>query len=186
MPRSGEQVFFLEPHRTEILWEDLDYHLPRIRRYNSGTEWTLLDHLVLCGYLLEVQWSLKTFRPGIKARVVSHDLHEVNVGDMTNGLKKHCPDYKRIETIWEEYFQDWLGLGRPNDYELAAIKDIDRRAVMLEAWLHATPIYTFMLGKGIAPLHSEEMKLILEVASLSIEEKLSYVRKTVTEYQKSI
>jgi hypothetical protein len=65
------------------------------------------------------------------AHVSMHDEHEMIVGDMASKLKKYCPGFRRIETIWERHFHHNQGLPydrRDTDW----IKRVDYLALAVE------------------------------------------------------
>lgn len=133
MKGSGEPVYYKDPTQTRILLEDLEVGTKNLCRYNGGIPWPLIKHLALCGELAEL------YAPGdsiAKCHAVSHDLHEIYVGDVIHGLKKHVPQYAEIEDSWEEYVHDYLGLPSLAMRNNALIGFIDRRALVLEMAFH--------------------------------------------------
>lgn len=136
----GHFVDFRFPNLTEIDLEDLRIHSTNICRYNGALEWRLVQHSALCAGLLNVYRDY-TFPDNIrltsreriiqKAYAGIHDLHEIYVGDMVNGLKKYVPEYCDIEYQWENRVHDSFRL--PMIFkEPKVIKFIDHRALVIE------------------------------------------------------
>jgi hypothetical protein len=126
---SGEQVWFLEPHRTRILPADLRVHLPRVYRYNGALPWHDLQHLALCVDLAEVLGFPFPAVPYIAA----HDLHEAVVGDLPTHMKRLLPGWKEIEHAWEAHVHRSLGLDWPVPEPIqASVKRIDAIALAVE------------------------------------------------------
>lgn len=129
----GYSVWFKDPSRTHIDSADLKTHTTNICRYNGAVQWSLVRHLALCVRLARkrlptVTTDFQKLQPGYCA---SHDFQEVYLGDVVTGLKNHLTQFQALETEWEEYVHDSIGLPlkhRDNKF----VKWIDQRALVVE------------------------------------------------------
>lgn len=132
---SGEPMWFQEPEKTKINYNDIKFAIKRLARYNCQYDVLLYQHLYLCGRLSE------HYYPGeilTKAYCVSHDLHETYIGDLPTGLKKYLPDFQYIEQLWELHVHEQIGIPLyhcPHE----KVKFIDRRALALEMYYIGHP-----------------------------------------------
>jgi hypothetical protein len=165
---KGHPVFFDDPKKTYIDIEDLRISTRNICRYNGGLEWHLVKHLALCVLNVETvyeeeRWPLDSRDIRIqKGFAAAHDLHEIYVGDMVNGLKKHLPHYKTIEHSWECYVHRSLGLAweERNHY---VIKRVDCRALAMEMTYLGHPAAEYVretLEVILTPLDKTTFELI--------------------------
>lgn len=116
---SGQLIYFDDPSKTNISLYDIISSARNICRYNGAIKWSLLGHLLFCYYIAESPYIVNKVRSTfimqkndseirnilwyLKTHAFAHDFHEIYVGDMVSGLKKHCPDFQRIENSWEMY-----------------------------------------------------------------------------------
>lgn len=174
MTVSGEPVWFLEPERSTIHWEDVSLYLTNLNRYNGGCRWSLAKHLVLCVRMVDLYWpgeetpDKAQYKAKLRRWLAAHDIHEIYVGDMVSGLKMHMPEFKAVEKTWEQKVHAWLGLEMPTDYDKLYVDTIDKDAVVLETWLHAPPVYRYFVTSNPAREISEQGKaLVTEVQGMS-------------------
>lgn len=133
----GHWIYFDKPEEATIDLEDLRIHTSNICRYNGAIDWKLQQHLMLCLLLAQhyAPIRLREQKPTEHkiqiAFAAAHDLHEVYVTDLVSGLKRHLPDYRAMEALWENRVHESLGLPlcyRNEDF----VKYIDMRALAIE------------------------------------------------------
>jgi hypothetical protein len=178
---SGEQVWFDQPHRTRIDWVDLDRYLVNLNRYNGGIPWNLARHHLLVAEMAVLYFPdcPPTAKSKLLAKLLVHDIHEVYVGDMVNGLKRFCPDYQRIELLWEHYLWDSIYPGRAGEFDTPwneVAKLIDRRAVLIETWLLAPKIYQYLIDNGTDPITLAEQELVRNISNTPDAEVLKTMK----------
>lgn len=177
---SGAHLNFddASTYTTIHLWTDIPHYLPRITRYNGGVPWVLLNHLCLCPMMAE-----ESGDPLVETLLAAHDIHEMIVGDMVSGLKRHCSGYPEIEDIWARHVHQLLNLPFPErGTELyAAVDRFDKRAVVIETYHYAPAIYDFLVGECGLPIPTPyELDCFRDVLRMSDERKLGYLTQLVT------
>lgn len=187
MCRSGQPVWFQHPHHTKLSWEDLDVYLVNLNRYNGGIEWNLAQHHWLCHDMAEHACWLYEISPAdtatICAELVVHDIHETTVGDVVAGLKPLCPDYKKIENIWEDYYWEFLYEDRRQRGKFPRfVKDIDSRAVLLEAWWGAKPLYDYFIQNKIFQEITNAEKALVGEIGISRGRALKEMKERIASY----
>lgn len=117
---------------ADVLPEDLDpgdiaHRLARVCRFGGATRrvYSVAQH---CVYVAR---NIVTQDVRIQRAALLHDAAEAYIGDMTSGLKRLCPDYKRVEAQVERAIVARFGLSVGLDYP--AIKEADLRARLSEA-----------------------------------------------------
>jgi len=130
---SGEEIWYLEPHRTKIVPDDVYWGLKNQCRYGGQNEVSILAHLALGLDLCDHHGQTVLE----KALFGMHDQHEGLVMDFPQGLKECLPDYKKlIENPWEEYFHREAGFTWPlTEEQVKAVKFIDIRSLVVEMWV---------------------------------------------------
>jgi len=146
---SGVPVHFEEPALTKIREADLFSHLDGQRRFH-GVGFSLLQHTALCIHLgsalAQDERVSKDEEHQLLRYVACHDLHEAYVGDMVKGLKDLCPDYQRIETLWEKHVHEHFGLTWPlDDHTAKFVHEVDHQALCVEALLIENPAFGWMM-----------------------------------------
>lgn len=137
---SGQEVWYLEPHRTEIIESDLYEHLQNQGRYAGAIKVSILFHSALCVELAQRE----NHTPEVVAYCAAHDLHEAYVGDIPSPLKQVLPEFgERIERPWEEHVHRSLGMLYPPPAERMVpekVKHIDLRALVVESTMCGHPL----------------------------------------------
>ncbi len=176
MTHSGQVIHFLDPSATIINWSDIDYVLPRLRRYNAHQDTMLLDHLVLCTLLVYMAGG-SDLEAGYAA---IHDLHEVWFGDLPGGLKECIPDLYVIEEMWEGHVHNHFGYAFPPHDDIAAlVKKVDLRARDIECLYHGFNTLFFEDVLKIAPLTKLEQHLAAMVFTSSTTDKLNLIHTAI-------
>lgn len=195
----GYSLWYLKPERTPIDLEDIRYALGNICRYNGHLEWNLLRHLALCTLLaqhntynrflalVEQDGAENAFEKTsehleLVAQCACHDIHEIYVGDITSGLKKHLPDFQRIELLWETYVLKTLGLDLPTGKVKAFVKEIDLKALALEMTIlnHPGAKYVYV------PVDEEEMRIFDLVQNTSPSACWLIIIEAIEQYQNGV
>lgn len=163
----GHVVDYKQPKHTIVDPEDLRIHTRNMCRYNGALDWKLVQHLSLCARLIEVMDEVDRVKFNIsrvclsqdhliqQGYAVAHDLHEIYVGDVVSGLKKHLPEYRKIENIWEEFVHEQIRLllAQKNN---KLIKHVDIRALVIEMTVLGHPAAEYVQSKyGGVPTSSE-------------------------------
>ncbi len=145
----GHKIDFSRPDQLVMDFEDFRIHTSNTCRYNGALDWKLVRHLWLTGELLRMNYvdnkeymsnykdvdpaELKAgFSDPLIALGYAHDLHEIYVGDMVSGLKKHCSEYCSVENIWETEILTRLGLHKTSVSLKDLVKWADYRALYIE------------------------------------------------------
>ena len=130
---SGEPLWYLEPHRTRIVLDDLYWGLKNQCRYGGQNDVSILAHLALGLDLCDHHGQ----NVEEKAYFALHDQHEAHTLDIPQGMKECIPDYKqRIELPWEKHVHESQGLsGPPSEKTAKAVKYIDIRSLGVEMWV---------------------------------------------------
>lgn len=154
---QGHPVWFLEPEKTPVDVRDLKTHTRNMCRYSGALEWHLVKHLALCVKLAEDRYGRSSKMPRIAAYCAAHDLHEIYVTDVVSGLKKYLPEFRKIESSWEEYVHEEIGL--PWDHRPSReVKFIDERALVLEMTFLGHPAADLIQRRhGGPPRPNEEL-----------------------------
>lgn len=173
--KSGAKIFFLAPENSEIDEVDIAISLTNIRRYSGGVVWSLAQHLQLCEKLAE-SWPIDTQERerlcqlrdilknpgGITELLMNyaflHDVPEAYLGDVVTGLKQLLPEYIKIENIWDDYIHGYFQ--RPLKYRpTEAIKQIDRRALLIETYMLNHAAHGHIMGPQDEPISVQEMDI---------------------------
>lgn len=119
----------------DVKSSDILLHLGRISRFNSIVRsWSVLDHsCVLFQFLLPTNSKLAF-------KALYHDASEVICGDITSGIKRHCPDYKRIERRIERQLFERLRIPLPSPSERRIIKRLDLMLGFIERCIFIRPL----------------------------------------------
>lgn len=167
---TGKLIYFEDPSKTSLDLEDFRIPLANICRYNGHAQWTLLQHLALCVLLVPLWYGEASpgMRAEYRAALALHDLHEVFVGDMVTGLKRHCPEFVCVEWEWATHVAKELGLGSSLEEPLCqrVVKFIDHRALMVEMdWLKHGGFE--WVSENCTPTTSGERAIVQFVAAAS-------------------
>ena len=151
---SGQPIWYEDPSKTVVCWQDLAAGLVRQRRYAGALNWSIAQHLALCVELAR----LRGYSDRLVALCAAHDLHEAYTLDLPKGLKECLPGYWGIEAAWEKHVHQWLGLEvRPEDEAL--IKAVDVRALAVEMacldWQDWEPAQGVLAASGGAVTEAE-------------------------------
>lgn len=129
---GGKRISVLLPEVELIRLDDIAEGLSRENRFAGNTinDYNVAQHSVLVASLLE--WTCCTER--VVRHGLMHDASEAYLGDIPNPIKKLLPDYKMIESIWEDTIrQRFFGNEVLTDEERNLIKWADNLAFMCEA-----------------------------------------------------
>lgn len=117
---SGQAFFPNDMSRSEIVVADIAHALSMQCRYNGHVRqfYSVAEHCVLMSYAVppeDALWALL------------HDATEAYVGDLVRPVKKHLPDFVRIENAIMRKIVDQFDLG---SYEMpASVKEADNRII---------------------------------------------------------
>ena len=172
---AGNYVWYDEPSLTVVDPEDIRIQTTNICRYNGALDWKLVKHLALVAFLVEYWSKQEGFElPEQEAALqagygASHDFHEIYCTDVVHGLKQYIPAYNKIESAWEEYVTEAVGLpwSRRN-YPI--VRKADVRALVCEMTYLGHPWAQEAHKKyGGAPTATEQ-QIFAIVQSLSLQE----------------
>ena len=176
---SGAEIWYDQPEYTLVSWDDIRLQTSNICRYNGCLDWKLLEHLALCAYLAAVYADDADSAALASGYGASHDFHEIYCTDIVSGMKKHLPAYQAVESNWEQYVHDQIGLPW-SDRPHKAVKYADGRALVVEmdglghpAMEHCSKIF------GGLPTKREKAIFQL-VHRASIDECWEVVMKSIT------
>lgn len=163
-------IWYQNPQATPFeLWE-FKHPCSNIRRYNGGLDWTLIHHLALGVRLCAVRFGTDHLAKLIAGYYASHDLHETIVGDMVSGMKKHVPEYNRLENMWEVYVHDQIGLPLDRSISPRAVRELDLMALVMEMTCLKHPAAHIAVEQtGIEPT-AEWTEIFWEVQRLNSDE----------------
>ena len=123
---SGAELSAENPDPASIRLEDISHHLSMICRFGGACPvfYSVASHSMYVADLLPDE---------LKVEGLLHDATEAYVGDMVKCIKRQCPDYQRLEHIWELAIRDRFGLPtRPSAEVKAEIKRADIAALLAE------------------------------------------------------
>ena len=158
---SGQPIDYRNPQQTEVLWDDLEVGMRKLR-YAGHLNFPISRHLLLCVYLAKIYrdhgGAPLTHRE--RALIGAHDLHESYVMDIPKGLKECLGEaYAVIEAAWEEHVHRELGLWPITQAERDLAKHYDTRALALEmhflGWCDWAPGIEVLDATGGAPTDAE-------------------------------
>lgn len=177
---SGHGVWYDRPELTPIDWNDIDKALPNICRYNGHLDVKLSTHLHLCGAIAEQFFE----QPKLAAYAAAHDIHEIYMTDVVNGMKKHLPNYSPIEHQWEQHVHRQLGL--PWDERPALVKEIDMVALCIEMDQLKHPAAKYVAKQCRIDLESEGMKDVVSIGrefyAYGVPKNSAYSMKEIKRY----
>lgn len=186
--RSGQEIWFEEPERTEILDEDLYRATRGTLRYAGHLEVSLLLHLAVCARIAEVTISPDDpLRSNLVAYCAAHDLHEAYVGDVISGLKQLIPDYREIEDAWEAHVHRSLGFEWPPPPDIARwTKWVDRRALVAEQHHFDFPLWRENAANLGGPPNPSEAAAFTVLCGMSPPVLWKKVRAALDGYRKPL
>lgn len=87
---SGRPFYIFNPKKKDIFYQDIAHGLSLLCRYNGATRkfYSVAEHSINVSYAVpkeDALWGLL------------HDAAEAYIGDMVRPLKKHIPEFSRIE-----------------------------------------------------------------------------------------
>ena len=177
--QTGRFIYYNDPSQTVLTLEDFEAPLTNLRRYCGQVDWSLLRHLALC-VLLTPSW-FPDYSANHLAALALHDLHETIVGDMVTGLKKHCPEFVKIEDSWMRHVASQLGLSDLlADEEIQkVVKFIDYRALVVETWHTKHSAYVVVV-EGQLPPTDKEKEIVDAVSRASSKTLWKVVKNALT------
>ena len=188
MTKSGYKIWFKRPELTPIDMEDIRVATENICRFNGHHKWSLLQHLALCTLL--AGFHLKTRRSSLPqaedtylvAQCTCHDIHEVYVGDIVTGLKKHLSEFQIIENAWEAYVLSTLDLDVPEGEIKSWVKYIDHRALTLEM-MGAHHLASSKVMEAFGLPDEEEINIYISVKKKDPDECWTIVKSAIDTYR---
>lgn len=133
---SGKAFDFLDPDPESIVLADICYALSYTYRFaGQSNPYSVASHSIAVGDFLKDRFGVEASLWGYL-----HDASEAYLCDMPAPIKKHLPNYQRIEQrIQFDINEKFLGRYTPEDPEiLHAVKIADRRALAAEVPLFHT------------------------------------------------
>lgn len=102
---TGNNFYFNDIENSVINIKDIAWSLCQMPRYNGHTKvpWSVGQHSLLVLDLVEFNKTLMKY-------ALLHDAAEAYLGDMVGPLKRHLPDFKRIEKQVEDHIYRWFGM----------------------------------------------------------------------------
>lgn len=88
------------PRPRDIILSEVAIGLSRETRYGGATTavpWSVGQHCLLADHLAEEDGVTS---PEIRATLLLHDAPEYILRDLIRPVKKLCPDYQRLESVW--------------------------------------------------------------------------------------
>lgn len=124
---SGRMVELSDISPNDIDLSDIAHHLARICRFGGSVRrfYSVAQHSVYCATHIE------STDPRLRRAALLHDAAEAYTGDMVTGLKRLCPDFKRVQDQIESAVLARFGIAVGLDYRL--VKEADLRARLSEA-----------------------------------------------------
>lgn len=139
---------------------DIAYGLGKIVRFAGTCDgwWSVLHHSLVCHDLAlkfakENNYTLKTTTL-LTLHMLLHDAHECITSDIPSTWKP--PEMKLYQSDLDTRIYNSLKLGHPSDHESTIIAELDKEALIAEAYTVFKPLFKF-LGQDV----SLESKLIV-------------------------
>jgi len=174
---TGQNVRFLTPSKTEVVWDDLAFALGNEVRFAGHVPWTVLQHT---GLVIKLARAEKCSKEEV-AYVAAHDLHEAYVGDMPAPMKEVLPEFRPIERKWMQHVHTSLGLKWPVPAHINdVVKEIDNRALVIEAKRCDYGLAKH-LEKKFGQVTDREVKIIDFIGTLNVADLLMLIRMTLSE-----
>jgi len=140
----GHSVIFNSPESTPVDFRDIEIHTRNICRYNGALNWRLVQHLALCGALVDYTQDSNDEMVIQRGYAIAHDFHESYVCDIPTGFKPYLTNYKSLEDFWEAYVHYEIDL--PLKYrDDNLIKHIDSRALVCEMFFMNHPAASLVM-----------------------------------------
>lgn len=174
---SGIRINPIAPRRSEINIDDIAAGLAREIRYNG----LLGDHYNVAHHSVMVKEHLRQrFAPDVSSSVTSlllrevmqrhgllHDGSEAYIGDIVKPLKKHLPDYEKIEQAWMRVILQRFGLAE-SSWIHECVKNSDHFVFQAEvAYLAPKPENYLMSRKECAAVRAKVAKQFPALESIA-------------------
>lgn len=120
---KGNRVFIFDPDPDTIRIEDIAHHLSLQNRFNGGTirPYSVAAHCVyISNHLVDEEHAFEG---------LMHDAAEAYIGDMISPLKRHMPEFNRLEEQFYEVIANKFGLPVKLSEE---VEEADRLAAQIE------------------------------------------------------
>lgn len=126
---SGKAFDFLDPDPESIVLVDICYALSHTFRFaGHSNPYSVASHSIAVGDYLR-----DNYGPRLAAWGYLHDAAEAYVGDMPSPIKRHLPNYQRIENLIQfAICEKFMGRAEPPYSIREIIKNADRRALAAE------------------------------------------------------
>lgn len=107
-------------------------HLPRFAGDLRVPNWTVLHHLVTCWFIADIKYQnhKKAFRDSVCFYALTHDIHEVNTGDIPTFAK--TDDMRLRQAEWDVLIYGSFGTTPPVGKVAEAVKWVDLCAMECE------------------------------------------------------
>lgn len=150
---TGRRINIETFSEKDICLEDIAHHLASYRNSRFGgalsypLHYSVADHcMAVAEYVLDETESISAGKLALM-----HDAAEAYLGDMPTHLKKHLPDYVKLEARFEKIIFNKYGISLK--YK-AIVKEVDKR-ILLDEVLSLRPThYSSFIEQtpGISPL----------------------------------
>jgi len=160
---DGEPAKLTASQLLDLLLPVLD----RTFRWNRFTQWSVLDHLVLCKRIAEDEG----YGVVKVAAVSAHDIHEGLIGDMPRPLSKWLELWEDLDMRTMANVQENLGLGDLDMEDL--VQDVDDAAAAMEAYVFGLTI------PGLPPVDHSHRQRLNEVARLDTAVKCRELKNAI-------
>ena len=172
---TGQNVRFLTPGRTEVVWDDLMFALGNEVRFGGHVPWTVLQHTGLVVKLAIAEGCTKEEL----AYAAAHDLHEAYVGDVPAPLKEVLPEFQLIEDSWMKHVHESLKLKWPVPAHIEdVVKEIDYRALVIEAKRFSYSLAAELEEKW-GKVTAKDQKIIDFISTLNVNDLTTLIRMTL-------
>lgn len=124
---TGQMFDFRDPDPSKVRVADLAHHLAYTNRFGGAAHhyYSVASHCVYVSRRLADEG----YSPAVQLAGLLHDASEAYLGDVTSGLKRLLPEYRRIEERWEHMLEQLFGVTWVGD---PVIKNADIRARLAE------------------------------------------------------
>lgn len=115
---TGLHINVFEPTPEMICIEDIAHSLSMQCRFGGHVPnfYSVAQHSLNCSYLTETD--------SLKLQALMHDASEAYLLDMPSPIKKHLPDYKRIENNLMAVIAKKFNFGWPLDIEVKKVDEL--------------------------------------------------------------
>ena len=122
---TGHYIDVFDPAPNHISIDDIAHALSHTPRWGGHTEafYSVASHSM---------WVADKVPDGYKMEALLHDATEAYIGDMPKPIKRHLPDFRKLESLLDNAIREKFGLPMTIS---KVVKDADKIALEFE-WLH--------------------------------------------------